>query len=442
MKITVVGVGYVGLVTGVALAEIGHEVICFDVDKVKIGLLQKGKSPIYEPAIEEYLKRQLKNNQISFTTDSTIAIENAEVIFIAVGTPSNSDGTANLNYLKLATIEIARNMRQPIVIVIKSTVPVGTNEYLKSLIEKHTDVDFDIVSNPEFLREGQALHDTFNGDRIVIGSESNWAADKVETLYKPLEIPILKTDIRSAEMIKYASNAFLATKISFINEIANLCEKTGANVEAVSVGMGLDQRIGKYFLNAGIGYGGSCFPKDTKALVQLAGNVQHDFELLKSVIHVNKNRPYLLLEKLYKRIPTLTHKNIAVLGLSFKPNTDDVREATSFVIINELLKKGATVIAYDPICIKKAKPHLPKEVLYAYNIEMAIKDADAIVIVTEWEEIKQFPLKDYKTPQNKPIIFDGRNCYSLLEAQQADVEYHSMGRPSIYREKSQSGYMP
>lgn len=435
MKITVVGVGYVGLVTGVALAEIGHEVTCFDIDKVKIQILQKGKSPIYEPGIEDYLQRQLENKHISFTTDSTTAIENAEVIFIAVGTPSNSDGTANINYLKLAAIEIARNMRKPIVIVIKSTVPVGTNEYLKSFIEKHTDVDFDVVSNPEFLREGQALHDTFHGDRIVIGSESDKAATIIENLYKPFQIPIVKTNIRSAEMIKYASNAFLATKVSFINEIANLCEKTGANVDAVSFGMGLDHRIGKYFLNAGIGYGGSCFPKDTNALVQLAGNVQHDFELLKSVIKVNNNRPNLLLEKLYNRIPSLTHKNITVLGLSFKPNTDDVREAASFVIINELLKKGATVIAYDPICIEKAKPHLPKEVLYAYQIEMAIKDADAIVIVTEWDEIKQFPLKDYRTPQNNPIIFDGRNCYSLLEARQADVEYHSMGRPSIYREK-------
>lgn len=433
MKITVVGVGYVGLVTGASLAEMGHEVICMDIDKAKIELLKKGKPPNYEPGLEEFLQHQLEHNKISFTTNSTFAFEQAEVIYITVGTPPNPDGTANLHYLKLAVMEIARNMKQRIVIVVKSTVPVGTNEYLKSIIEKHTDVPFDIVSNPEFLREGQTLHDIFNGDRIVIGSENEEAAGIIESLYKPFQIPIIKTDLRSAEMIKYASNAFLATKISFINEIANLCEKTSANVEAVAYGMGLDHRIGPCFFNAGIGYGGSCFPKDTKALVQIAGNAKHDFKLLRAVIEVNSKQPLLLVEKLHQRIPSLIHKNIAVLGLSFKPNTDDMREAASQVIIKELLKKGATVIAYDPISIEKAKQTLPQEVVYAGNIKTALAGADAAVIVTEWEEIKQFRLEEYKTLMKEPVIFDGRNCYSLTEARLAQVEYHSIGRPAILR---------
>lgn len=433
MKITVVGVGYVGLVTGAAFAGMGHEVICMDIDKAKIELLKKGKPPNYEPGLEEFLQHQLKHNKISFTTNSAFAFGQAEVIYITVGTPPNPDGTANLHYLKLAVMEIARNMKQRIVIVVKSTVPVGTNEYLKSIIEKHTDVPFEIVSNPEFLREGQTLHDIFNGDRIVIGSESEEAAAIIENLYKPFQIPIIKTDLRSAEMIKYASNAFLATKISFINEIANLCEKTAANVEAVASGMGLDHRIGPYFFNAGIGFGGSCFPKDTKALVQIAGNVKHDFKLLRAVIEVNNKQPLLLVEKLHQRIPSLIHKNIAVLGLSFKPNTDDMREAASQVIIKELLKKGATVIAYDPISIEKAKQFLPAEVVYASNIKTVLAGADAAVIVTEWEEIKQFRLEEYKALMKEPVIFDGRNCYSLTEARLALVEYHSIGRPAILR---------
>lgn len=435
MKITIVGVGYVGLVTGVALANIGHEVTCHDIDEAKIKLLKKGKSPIYEPGLEAFLYQQLNNKQISFTTNATIAFKDAEVIFIAVGTPSNPDGTADLRYLKQAAIEIARNIKRHCIIVIKSTVPVGTNEMVKSIIKVNTDIPFDIVSNPEFLREGQALHDTFKGDRIVIGSDSEEAAAIIENVYKPFQIPIVKTDLRSAEMIKYASNAFLATKISFINEIANLCEKTGADIEAVAYGMGLDHRIGKAFLHAGVGYGGSCFPKDTKALVQLAGNVQHDFELLRAVIDVNNKQQHLLVEKVSKRIPSLVHKNIAVLGLSFKPKTDDMREAASLVIIKELLNKGATIIAYDPISIGKAKQFLPKDVVYAINIETALTGSDAAVIVTEWEEIKQFPLENYKALMKEPIIFDGRNCYSLVEAQQAQVEYHAIGRPAVLKEE-------
>ena len=438
MKITIVGVGYVGLVTGIALANIKHEVMCHDIDEEKIKFLKRGKSPIYEPGLEAFLKQQLSNNQIRFTSDTRVAFKDAEVIYIAVGTPSNPDGTADLRYLKEAAMEIARNIKRHCIIVVKSTVPVGTNDLVKSLIKGNTDITFDIVSNPEFLREGQALHDTIKGDRIVIGSDSEEATAIMENLYKPFKIPIVKTDLRSAEMIKYASNAFLATKISFINEIANLCEKTGADIEAVAYGMGLDHRIGKAFLHAGVGYGGSCFPKDTKALVQIAGNVQHDFELLKAVIDVNNKQQHLLVEKVNKRIPSLPHKNIAVLGLSFKPKTDDMREAASLVIIKELLNKEATILAYDPISIGKAKQLLPKEVVYANNLETALTGADAAVILTEWEEIKQFPLGNYKTLMKNPIIFDGRNCYSLVEAQQAQVEYHSIGRPPVLKEEKSS----
>jgi len=431
MKITVVGVGYVGLVTGVAFAEIGHEVTCIDVDHAKIALLKEGKSPIYEPGLEEMLLPQIKSGQINFTTNAALAFDDAEVIYIAVGTPAKDDGTANLGYLKQAAIEIARNIKSRVVIVIKSTVPVGTNEYIKSIMNELTEVPLDIVSNPEFLREGQALHDTFNGDRIVIGSDNEEAAAIIENINKPFQIPIFKTTIRSAELIKYASNAFLATKISFINEIANLCERTGADVGAVSYGMGLDHRIGKSFLRAGLGCGGSCFPKDTKALVQLAGNVQHDFELLKAVINVNNKQPHLLFEKITKHLPSLFNKKMAVLGLSFKPNTDDMREAPSILIIEELLKKGANVVAYDPISMEQAKKYLPEEVVYAKTIDAALTDADGAVIATEWEEIKQFPIKQYKTLMKKAVIFDGRNCYSIEEAQLADVEYVSIGRPLV-----------
>ncbi|RXI98378.1 UDP-glucose/GDP-mannose dehydrogenase family protein [Anaerobacillus alkaliphilus] len=434
MKISVVGTGYVGLVTGVTLSEIGHQVICLDVDTLKIKMLRNGQSPIYEPGLEDLLRKNINDGNIWFTSSSTQAFADSEVIFIAVGTPANHDGTANLFYLEQAVIEIAKNIKKRQIIVTKSTVPVGTNQYIKKLIEKYTTVEFDIVSNPEFLREGSAIYDMFHGDRIVIGSELDEAAAIIGQLYKPLKIPIYKTDIRSAEMIKYASNAFLATKISFINEIANLCDKVGANVEAVSYGMGLDQRIGNQFLQAGIGYGGSCFPKDTKALVQLAGNVKHEFELLKAVIDVNNKQQMLLVEKVKKRITSLLHKNIAVLGLSFKPNTDDMREAASLVIIEELVKQGATVIAYDPVAIDEAKKYLPTEVVYAKSIETAIIDADVVLILTEWEEIKSFNLHQYKALMKKAVIFDGRNCYSLPEAERAGVEYYSVGRPLVMKQ--------
>lgn len=433
MKITVVGTGYVGLVTGITLAEIGHEVICIDVDETKVEMLKNGQSPIYEPGLENLLNDNLIKGRLWFTTNLRHAYENSEVVYIAVGTPANKDGTANLSYIEQAAIDIAKNMKRRKIIVTKSTVPVGTNDHIKNLMKNYTTVPFEMVSNPEFLREGSAIFDTFHGDRIVIGADNDEAATTIANVNKPFKIPIYQTDIRSAEMIKYASNAFLATKISFINEIANLCEKVGANVEAVSYGMGLDSRIGNKFLQAGIGYGGSCFPKDTNALVQIAGNVHHEFELLKAVIDVNNKQQLLLIDKLRRRFPSLLHKNIAVLGLSFKPNTDDMREAASLVIINQLLKQGATVVAYDPIAIDEAKKCLPSEVVYTKSIEPALRDADAALILTEWKEIKNFNLHQFKQVMKEAIIFDGRNCYSLPEARRADVEYHSIGRPSVVK---------
>lgn len=318
-------------------------------------------------------------------------------------------------------------------IATKSTVPVGTNEKIRAWIQQHLrrPIRFDVVSNPEFLREGSAIYDTFHGDRIVIGADNERAAAVMEEVNKPFGIPIFHTDIHSAEMIKYASNAFLATKISFINEIANICEKVGANVEDVAYGMGLDTRIGPQFLRAGIGYGGSCFPKDTKALVQIAGDVDHQFELLEAVIKVNNKQQLKLVEKARSRFGSLRGKKVALLGLAFKPNTDDMREAASIVIARELLREGASVVVYDPVAMENAKRIIGDEVVYASSVEEALTDADLAMIVTEWEEIKQLPLDLYAKYMKTPIVFDGRNCYPLEEVKKHAIEYHSIGCQSV-----------
>lgn len=433
MRITIIGTGYVGLVTGVCLAEIGHDVICMDYDKLKIKEMMKGISPIYEPGLEEMMKRNLQQGRLTFTTSYDEGLENAEIIYFAVGTPPNGDGTADLSYVKSVALEISKKIKHYVVLVLKSTVPVGTTNYMKQYITENLNhpCNFDIVSNPEFLREGSAIHDSFNGDRIIIGTESNKASRIMEEVYRPLNIPIYITDISSSEMIKYASNAFLATKISFINEIANICEKVGADVEFVAEGMGYDKRIGRHFLNAGIGYGGSCFPKDTKALVQIAGNVQHDFELLKSVIKVNNNQQETLVRKVKKRLENLKGKKIAILGLAFKPNTDDMREAASIVITEMLINEGALIYAYDKVAMNNAKKYLNPKVNYADSIKEAIYGADCVIILTDWDEIKEFDLSYYKKTMNTPIVFDGRNCYSLNAATEKEIEYHSIGRGSI-----------
>nr|WP_263324275.1 UDP-glucose/GDP-mannose dehydrogenase family protein [Neobacillus sp. Marseille-Q6967] len=437
MNISVVGTGYVGLVTGVCLSEIGHEVICIDNDMAKVEKMRQGVSPIYEPGLDELMKKNIENGRLCFTNDYALGYKDADVIIIAVGTPQLPDGSANLTYIEAVSKSIAEHIDHNVIVVTKSTVPVGTNDFVKKMILnnlKHN-VEINIASNPEFLREGSAIHDTFHGDRIVIGTENRYTADILEQVYTPFGIPIFKTDVHSSEMIKYAANAFLATKISFINEISNICEKLGANVEDVAAGMGMDFRIGRAFLNAGIGYGGSCFPKDTHALVQIAGGVEHDFHLLKSVIEVNNNQQSMLVEKVETRLGSLENKTIALLGLAFKPNTDDMREAASIVLAEKFVKLGANVIAYDPIAVNNAKQHLPKEVNYALTYEDAIKGADVAIIVTEWDEFKEMDLTKVKNLLNEPILFDGRNCFTLEQAKSAGIEYHSIGRPSVLLEK-------
>lgn len=433
MNITVVGTGYVGLVTGVCLADINHQVTCLDIDEMKVQKLSSGFSPIYEPGLEELLEKNIAENRLRFTSNLTVAYQNTDVVYIAVGTPQKPDGSADLSYVENAAIGIADHIQNDVIVVIKSTVPVGTNDYIKEILEKHL-VDrhsIEMVSNPEFLREGSAVKDTFQADRIVIGADHPHASSVLKKINQPFHSPVFETDIKSAEMIKYASNAFLATKISFINEISNICEKIGANIDDVSVGMGQDHRIGPHFLRAGIGYGGSCFPKDTNALVQIAGNVEHEFELLKSVIRVNNHQQLLLVDKARKRFGDLKGLSIAILGLSFKPDTDDMREAPSIPISKTLLQEGAMLTAYDPLAVENACKILPEGIKYVSSPEEALIDADAVFILTEWDQVRNLDLKKVKQLMNQAVIFDGRNVLSLNEIEDIGIEYHSIGRPSV-----------
>ena len=432
MRITVAGTGYVGLVTGVCLAEMGHHVTCIDIQNQKIKMLQSGISPIYEPGLEPLLIKNQSNHQLTFTTDPQIAYARAEIIFITVGTPEKEDGTADLQYIENVCLSIANHIENDVIVCTKSTVPVGTNEKIKQIINgnKLPYIHIDVISNPEFLREGSAVFDFYHGDRIVIGADRSEAVKVMEELYLPLGIPIIKTDIKSAEMIKYASNAFLATKISFINEIAALCEKVGANIDEVSYGIGQDKRIGPHFLQAGIGYGGSCFPKDTKALAKLAGNVQHSFELLNAVIEVNKRQQSLPVQKALELFGSLHGKKVTVLGLAFKPKTDDIREAASIQIINGLLNEGAIVTAYDPIAISNAKKIFANRISYTEDIREALMDSELVIIATEWDQIKSFPLHLYELYMKEAFIIDGRNCLSLHEIKDHSIHYFSIGRSS------------
>ncbi|MCP3029520.1 UDP-glucose/GDP-mannose dehydrogenase family protein [Halobacillus sp. A5] len=430
--IAVVGTGYVGLVTGVSLSEIGHTVTCIDIDEEKVLKMQQGLSPIYEPGLSDMMTKNINENRLFFTTQHAEGFQNAEVIYIAVGTPEKEDGSANLEFVEQVAKDIATNVTRDIIVVTKSTVPVGTNNRIQSIIDHHlvANVKVEVVSNPEFLKEGSAIYDSFNGDRIVVGTASEEAANVIEEINQPFGVPVFRTDVKSAEMIKYASNAFLATKISFINEISNICERVDANVEDVANGMGMDKRIGDKFLNAGIGYGGSCFPKDTKALIQIAGNVEYDFELLKGVVKVNQKQQGLLLEKLNERIPDLKGKRVAVLGLAFKPNTDDMREAASLVVTEELINLGAEVVAYDPIAMDNAKRILNDKVQYANGVEEAVTSSDAALVLTEWDEVKNAKL-DVFDRMTYPLVIDGRNCFSIEEMKENRIEYHSVGRPSV-----------
>ncbi|MBS4214379.1 UDP-glucose dehydrogenase family protein [Neobacillus rhizophilus] len=436
MKITVAGAGYVGLVTSAGLAELGHQVTCIDIQREKIDLLQNNRLQIYEPGLRHLLAKNLQNGKLVFTVDPHLAYSNTEIIFIAVGTPEKSGGSVELKYIHEVAQQIAHFIENDVIICTKSTVPVGTNDLIKQIIEnqKAPTLRAEVVANPEFLREGSAVHDFFHGDRIVIGTDNLEAASILKKVYQSLDIPVIITDIRSAEMIKYASNAFLATKISFINEIANICQKVGADIEEVAFGIGHDKRIGPDFLKAGIGYGGSCFPKDTKALLGIASGVEHHFDLLAAVINVNNFQQSLPVLMAKEAIGSLQGKKVALLGLAFKPETDDIRGSASLRIVNELLTEGAIVRAYDPAAIPNAQRVLGDTIEYAYDLRFALHEAELAIIATDWAQIKNAPLEVYPSFMKDPIIIDGRNCYSLKEIQKHSLTYLSIGRRCIFKD--------
>ncbi len=433
MNICVIGTGYVGLVTGVVFADMGNDVVCVDKLAAKIDGLNQGIMPIYEPGLEEMVARNVGDGRLEFTTDLDSAVQKAEIVFIAVGTPPREDGSTNLDYVEDAAKGVARALNRYKVIVNKSTVPVGTGDFVREVIEtnKRRAVDFDVVSNPEFLREGSAITDTLVPDRIVIGAPSKIVAMRLLELYAPLERPMIVTDVASAEMIKYASNAFLATKISFANAIANICEEAGADVTQVVKGMGLDARIGQAFLNAGLGYGGSCFPKDTRSLLHTAQTYGCEFPLLAATIETNELQPKRFIQKIHDALggDDLKGKTVGILGLAFKANTDDMREAKSLDVIADLLASGATVKAYDPIAIENTKEVFP-QITYGANAYEVAADADALVIVTEWNEFKNLNFERISGLMNRALILDGRNLYDPERLRRLGFEYHSIGRMS------------
>lgn len=431
MKIAVAGTGYVGLVTGVCLAEHGHNVVCVDVDEEKVAKMSKGISPIYEPGLADLMIKNME--RLTFTTDYASAYKDAEVIFIGVGTPEKKDGSANLTYIYKVAEQIAENAENDCIVVIKSTVPIGTNDKVEAFItEKAKDgISIHIASNPEFLAQGTAVRDTLHASRIVIGAESKYAANILKEVYKDFDAPILVTNRRSAEMIKYASNDFLALKISYVNEIANLCEIVGADINDVTKGMGYDPRIGDKFLNAGIGYGGSCFPKDTKALHWLANFNDYELKTVKAAIETNDNQKFKIIKKARKYYENLQGKKIAVLGLTFKPGTDDLREAPSLVNIPIFLDEGCEIKAWDPAGVENYKKKYPTEIIYCDSIDEAIKDADLCVIFTEWDEVKKYDITKFEKLMRNPIVIDGRNCYDLEQIKKTNVIYDSMGRKTV-----------
>ncbi|MBI6038284.1 UDP-glucose dehydrogenase family protein [Clostridium perfringens] len=433
MKIVVAGTGYVGLVTGACLSEVGHNVTCVDVDEKKVQIMKKGISPIYEPGLDELLERNYKDGRLDFTTDYKNAYKNADIVFIGVGTPERADGSANLDYVFTVCSQIAENLENDCLVVVKSTVPIGTNDKVETFLKENVKdgIHIEVASNPEFLAQGTAVVDTLKASRIVIGVESERAENTLREVYERFNQPIVTTNRRSAEMIKYASNDFLALKISFMNEIANFCEIVGADIEDVAKGMSYDPRIGDKFLRAGIGYGGSCFPKDTKALHWLANDNGYEIKTIKATIEVNQNQKLKMFREAKKRFGDLKRKKVAVLGLTFKPGTDDLREAPSIVNVRRLLDEGAEIVAYDPVGIENFKKLYPTEIEYVNNPGEALKDADMAFLFTEWKEIKGIELSVYETLMKTPIIFDGRNCYELKDIKKGKIEYYSVGRKKI-----------
>lgn len=425
-----IGTGYVGLVTGTCFASLGNEVICLDIDSNKIDMLNNGKIPIYEPGLNELVKRNIKEKRLVFTTDVKYAIESSDIIFIAVGTPQSDDGKADLSYVKSAAKSVGKYINNYKVVVNKSTVPVGTADMVKEEIAKLTDMEFDVVSNPEFLREGAAIKDFLTPDRIVIGVSSKKAEDIMVRLYKSLvrtDKPLVITDPRSSEIIKYAANAMLATRISFINEISRLCEKTGADVKAVAKGMGLDNRIGPRFLQAGVGYGGSCFPKDVRALIRSGEEHGVDFKIVQAVDLVNEEQKKILLPKIKKLVGDLNGKTIAVWGLAFKPKTDDIREAPALSVIKQLLDLGVKIKAFDPVAQKNFSKVYP-DVVYGEEPYEVLKDVDALVILTEWDTFRELDRNKMNELMKTPNVIDGRNVYDPKEMEVAGFNYIGVGR--------------
>lgn len=407
----------------------------------KIKKMKQGISPIYEPGLDELLKKNHDEGRLDFTTDYKNAYKDADLVFIGVGTPEREDGSANLDYVFNVCEQIAENVEKDCLVVVKSTVPIGTNDRVEEFLKEHlkNDVQIEVASNPEFLSQGTAVKDTLYANRIVIGAESDRAKEILKEVYKKFNQPMVITNRRSAEMIKYASNDFLALKISFINEIANFCEIVGADIEDVTNGMSFDPRIGDKFLKAGIGYGGSCFPKDTKALHWLANDNGYELKTIKATIEVNENQKYKLFRKAKQKFGSLKGMRVAVLGLTFKPGTDDLREAPSIPNVKRLLDEGAEIVAYDPVGTENFKKLFPTEITYVKTPEEALKDADLAFIFTEWENIKNISLSKYRDLMKQAIIFDGRNCYSLNEAEEAGVEYYSIGRKAIQTLNSKLG---
>lgn len=432
MKIAIAGTGYVGLVTGVCLAEVGNEnIVCVDVDENKILSMKKGVPPIYEDGLQELMVKNYEQGRIDYTTDYKSAYVDADIILIAVGTPERSDGSPNLDYIKMVAKQIAETVENDVLVVIKSTVPMGTNEEIEKYINsklKNKDLRVELASNPEFLSQGSAVKDMLDASRIVIGVESDWARKKLEAIYKPFNKPIVVTNRNSAEMIKYASNDFLALKISFMNDIANLCEIVGANVEDVAYGMSFDDRIGSKFLKAGIGYGGSCFPKDTKALHWLAEHNGYELKTVKAAIEVNESQKLKLVKKASKLVDGFRDKKVAVLGLTYKPGTDDIREAPSIVNIEYLVERGANVTVYDKVGEENTKKIFSDKIKYADSVDEAIKDADVCFIMTEWKEIVNFDIEKYKDLMERALVLDGRNCYNAEKMKEKGIEYYSIGR--------------
>jgi UDPglucose 6-dehydrogenase len=433
VHIGIIGTGYVGLVTGACFAEFGIYVTCIDKDDKKVRSLKKGEVPFYEPGLEGLVKKNIKNGRLRFSTKIQDAVDSSLVIFIAVGTPPRGDGSADMRYVESVAEEIAENIKGYKVIVTKSTVPVGTGAKLTKIISKKLkeQVDFDIVSNPEFLREGSAIEDFMRPNRVVIGTKSQQAAAIMKDLYGPLyliETPFVITNVETAELIKYASNSFLAVKISFINELSNLCDRVGADVHMVAKGMGLDHRIGAKFLHPGPGYGGSCFPKDTRALLTIAAKSGIELEIVKAAVEANERQKNIMIEKIKNGLGDLKGKTIALLGLSFKPNTNDMREAPSIFIIEKLLKEKAKVKAFDPIAIEDAKAVLHDKIKYAKGPYDCVKGADAVVILTEWNEFRNLDLLKIKTLLKTPNFFDFRNVYEPEKMKRLGFKYFCVGR--------------